>query len=198
MRRARGAVRQLCDAREMADDDIIVAVVPHDPHEFCEEILEEFCQKEMPEYMRPHRIWRLDAFPLTSSGKPDRGRIQQLYVEPIKALEPLLEPQERLDRLDRRDVQAIRAEARRFVVREPVRRPRGRSDAGAQARDGRTKGAVAPVHADRRADGHAARDCRRSSRRSTACRFDLEDVVMTSGGMAGAERRIPSALRTRG
>jgi acyl-CoA ligase (AMP-forming) (exosortase A-associated) len=68
-------------AEDGNEANVIVAVVPSDPHEFREEALEEFCKREMPEYMRPHRIWRLDAVPLTSSGKPDRGRIQQLYVE---------------------------------------------------------------------------------------------------------------------
>ncbi len=63
------------------DDTVIVAVVPSDPREFRAEKLEEFCRNEMPEYMRPHGIWRCDAVPLTSSGKPDRTRIQQLYVD---------------------------------------------------------------------------------------------------------------------
>ena len=68
-------------ARDGGDANVIVAVVPSDPQAFSTELLEEFCKNEMPEYMRPHQIWRLDAVPLTSSGKPDRGRIQQLYVE---------------------------------------------------------------------------------------------------------------------
>ena len=67
--------------RDGGEDDVIVAVVPADPHGFTEESLEAFCKQEMPEYMRPHRIWRLDAMPLTSSGKPDRGRICELYAE---------------------------------------------------------------------------------------------------------------------
>jgi acyl-CoA ligase (AMP-forming) (exosortase A-associated) len=63
------------------EDEVIVAVVPSEPQQFREEMLADFCKREMPEYMRPHRIWRLDAMPLTSSGKPDRCSIQQLYVQ---------------------------------------------------------------------------------------------------------------------
>jgi acyl-CoA synthetase (AMP-forming)/AMP-acid ligase II len=63
------------------EDDVIVAVVASDPDVFQEDLLAQFCKNEMPEYMRPHRIWRVDAMSLTSSGKPDRCRIQQLYVE---------------------------------------------------------------------------------------------------------------------
>ena len=67
--------------RDDGDSDIVVAIVPSDPPRFREEALDEFCKKEMPEYMWPRVIWRLDAFPLTTSGKPDRCRIQQMYDE---------------------------------------------------------------------------------------------------------------------
>jgi acyl-CoA ligase (AMP-forming) (exosortase A-associated) len=63
------------------DDDIAVAVIPSEASHFREEAVQEFCKEEMPEYMRPRVIWRLDEFPLTSSGKPDRRRIQEMYVE---------------------------------------------------------------------------------------------------------------------
>jgi amino acid adenylation domain-containing protein len=68
-------------ARDDGENDIVAAVVPADPARFCEQTLEEFCRKEMPDYMWPRVVWPLDAFPLTSSGKPDRGRIEQMYVE---------------------------------------------------------------------------------------------------------------------
>jgi acyl-CoA synthetase (AMP-forming)/AMP-acid ligase II len=67
--------------RDDGDNDIVVAVIPNDPSRFREETLEAFCREEMPEYMWPRVIWPLAAFPLTTSGKPDRCRIQQMYVE---------------------------------------------------------------------------------------------------------------------
>ena len=67
--------------REDGENDIVAAIVPHDPSRFCRETLEEFCRNEMPEYMSPRVIWALDSFPLTSSGKPDRCLIQQMYAD---------------------------------------------------------------------------------------------------------------------
>jgi amino acid adenylation domain-containing protein len=67
--------------RDDGENDIVAVVIPHDPSRFCQETLEEFCRNEMPEYMSPRVIWSLDAFPLTSSGKPDRCLIQQMYVD---------------------------------------------------------------------------------------------------------------------
>ena len=79
-----GLVSQVVSFAVPGDEDqdhIVLAVVPNDPHTFDEGLLKTFCKKEMPEYMQPHIIWRLDAMPLTTSRKPDRRRIQQLYVE---------------------------------------------------------------------------------------------------------------------
>ena len=79
-----GLASQVVSFAIPADDNqhhVVLAVVPHDPDRFDEALLEAFCKKEMPEYMQPHRIWRIDAMPLTTSGKPDRQRIQELYVE---------------------------------------------------------------------------------------------------------------------
>jgi acyl-CoA ligase (AMP-forming) (exosortase A-associated) len=67
--------------RADADDEIVVAVIPGDPSRFREEALEEYCRREMPEYMRPRVIWPLDAFPLTTSNKPDRPQIELIYAE---------------------------------------------------------------------------------------------------------------------
>jgi acyl-CoA synthetase (AMP-forming)/AMP-acid ligase II len=63
------------------DDDIVVAVIPDDPSRFREEALVEYCRREMPDYMQPRVIWPLDAFPLTTSNKPDRPAIERTYVE---------------------------------------------------------------------------------------------------------------------
>jgi acyl-CoA ligase (AMP-forming) (exosortase A-associated) len=79
-----GLVSQVVSFAIRGDEDqdhIVLAVVPNDSHTFDEALLKAFCKKEMPEYMQPHSIWRLDAMPLTTSRKPDRRRIQQLYVE---------------------------------------------------------------------------------------------------------------------
>jgi acyl-CoA synthetase (AMP-forming)/AMP-acid ligase II len=63
------------------DDDIVVAITPNDPTTSCEAHLTEFCKREMPPYLRPRVIWRLEQFPQTTSGKPDRTRIRQAYVD---------------------------------------------------------------------------------------------------------------------
>lgn len=67
--------------RDEAENDIVVAVIPKESSTFREEALEEFCKRELPEYMWPRVIWRTDEFPLTSSGKPDRSKIRGAYVE---------------------------------------------------------------------------------------------------------------------
>lgn len=67
--------------RDEGDSDIVVAVVPKDASSFREEALQQFCKNEMPEYMQPRLIWRMDEFPLTPSGKPDRCKIREMYVE---------------------------------------------------------------------------------------------------------------------
>ena len=66
--------------RDDGDNDIVAAVIPADRSRFREEALEEFCRNELPEYMWPRVVWPLEAFPLTSSGKPDRCEIQHRYV----------------------------------------------------------------------------------------------------------------------
>jgi acyl-CoA synthetase (AMP-forming)/AMP-acid ligase II len=67
--------------RTDAEDQIVAAVVPREASEFREEQLRQYCKAEMPEYMQPRVIWRLDQFPLTTSGKPDRPRIKAAYLE---------------------------------------------------------------------------------------------------------------------
>ncbi len=67
------------EPRDEGDSEIVIAVLPNSPDAFREEALREFCNVEMPEYMQPQVIWQMDQFPLTTSGKPDRGRIQEMY-----------------------------------------------------------------------------------------------------------------------
>jgi acyl-CoA synthetase (AMP-forming)/AMP-acid ligase II len=67
--------------RDETDSDIVAAVIPKEPSSFREEALEEFCKREMPEYMWPRIIWRMATFPLTPSGKPDRGKVREMYAQ---------------------------------------------------------------------------------------------------------------------
>jgi acyl-CoA ligase (AMP-forming) (exosortase A-associated) len=64
-----------------AEVKIVAAVIPKEPKHFDEDVLHRFCRAEMPEYLRPHVIWRRDEFPLTTSGKPDRQRLRSEYVQ---------------------------------------------------------------------------------------------------------------------
>jgi acyl-CoA synthetase (AMP-forming)/AMP-acid ligase II len=64
-----------------AEAEIVLAVVPKDPETFREDMLWDFCKRELPAYMRPRAIWRLEEIPLTSSGKPDRVALQRSYDE---------------------------------------------------------------------------------------------------------------------
>ena len=66
--------------RDEVDSDIVVAVIPSEPSSFREEAMQEFCKRELPEYMRPRIVWCMDEFPLTTSGKPDRCKIWEMYV----------------------------------------------------------------------------------------------------------------------
>ncbi len=65
-------------------NNIVVALVPSDQSSFSEKELHLYCKKQMPEYMRPDILWTLDRFPETSSGKPDRVRLQEMFKEQNK------------------------------------------------------------------------------------------------------------------
>jgi acyl-CoA synthetase (AMP-forming)/AMP-acid ligase II len=62
-------------------NNIIIALVPSDPSSFSQKELHLYCKMQMPEYMRPDIIWTLKQFPETSSGKPDRVRLQEMFKE---------------------------------------------------------------------------------------------------------------------
>jgi len=65
------------------DTEIVVAVVPKagdGTPAFDEEALLEHCRREMPEYMKPGRVWRVGELPQTTTGKPDRPRLRALYL----------------------------------------------------------------------------------------------------------------------
>ena len=61
------------------DTRIIVAVVPRDAEGFASEGLIEYGRREMPEYMRPDEVWPVESFPQTSTGKPDRVRLKEMF-----------------------------------------------------------------------------------------------------------------------
>jgi acyl-CoA ligase (AMP-forming) (exosortase A-associated) len=60
---------------------IVIALVPSDIGSFSQKELHLYCKMQMPEYMRPDIIWTLERFPETSSGKPDRVRLQEMFKE---------------------------------------------------------------------------------------------------------------------
>ena len=60
---------------------IIIALVPSNIGSFSEKELRLYCKSQLPEYLRPDVFWQLEIFPLTSSGKPDRVRLREMYKE---------------------------------------------------------------------------------------------------------------------
>lgn len=60
---------------------IIAAVVPRDPAAFRAEEMVEYCKRAVPEYMRPQQYWTLERLPQTSSGKPDRVKLRETYLQ---------------------------------------------------------------------------------------------------------------------
>ena len=60
---------------------IVIALVPSDPKTFSQKELSIYSKTQMPEYLRPDVIWQLESFPQTSSGKPDRVRLQEMFRE---------------------------------------------------------------------------------------------------------------------
>ncbi len=64
---------------------IVAAVIPRDASSFTTAGLLDYGKREMPDYMRPDVVWQLEQFPQTSTGKPDRVRIKEMYVENTKA-----------------------------------------------------------------------------------------------------------------
>ena len=60
---------------------IVIALVPSDHKSFSQKELSLYCKANMPEYLRPDVVWQLESFPLTSSGKPDRVRLKEMYTE---------------------------------------------------------------------------------------------------------------------
>jgi amino acid adenylation domain-containing protein len=60
---------------------IVIAFVPSDPDSFSQKEFALFCKTHMPEYLRPDEYWQLESFPLTTTGKPDRVRLQEEFKE---------------------------------------------------------------------------------------------------------------------
>jgi amino acid adenylation domain-containing protein len=57
---------------------IIAAVIPRSG--VPETALQHYCKKELPEYMNPAELWYVEAFPHTTSGKPDRNQLKDAYL----------------------------------------------------------------------------------------------------------------------
>lgn len=68
------------DSGDGTEGDIVAAVIPKNESSGLEEAIHDYCKNELPEYMRPDVIWRIDALPLTTSGKPDRCALRERYV----------------------------------------------------------------------------------------------------------------------
>jgi acyl-CoA ligase (AMP-forming) (exosortase A-associated) len=60
---------------------IVIALVPSNPESFSQKELSLYSKTQMPEYLRPDVFWELESFPLTSSGKPDRVKLRETYME---------------------------------------------------------------------------------------------------------------------
>lgn len=65
---------------EGVEDIIVVAVVPKNKNEFSEISLLAYCKEVMPPYMMPGKIWIIDQIPQTSTGKPDRIKLKEIFL----------------------------------------------------------------------------------------------------------------------
>lgn len=62
------------------ESSIVIAIVPSNTSTFSENELLAYCKKEMPDYMIPKVVWKLEIFPQTSTGKPDRVLIKEMFL----------------------------------------------------------------------------------------------------------------------
>lgn len=62
------------------EQSIIAAIVPKDHSNFNNNQLLAYCKTEMPDYMIPSDIWLIGTVPQTSTGKPDRVKLKELYL----------------------------------------------------------------------------------------------------------------------
>lgn len=62
------------------EQSIIAAIVPKDHSNFDNNQLLAYCKTEMPDYMIPSDIWLIGTIPQTSTGKPDRVRLKEMYL----------------------------------------------------------------------------------------------------------------------
>lgn len=62
------------------EQSIIAAIVPHDRSTFNNNNLLAYCKTEMPDYMIPSDIWLIEIVPQTSTGKPDRVKLKEMYL----------------------------------------------------------------------------------------------------------------------
>ncbi len=62
------------------EQSIIAAIMPRDTSAFNTNNLLAYCKAEMPDYMIPSDIWIIDTVPQTTTGKPDRVKLRELYL----------------------------------------------------------------------------------------------------------------------
>jgi acyl-CoA synthetase (AMP-forming)/AMP-acid ligase II len=68
---------------EDGETRIVAAIVPLDHASFEQEILRRFCKELLPDYLIPQAFWVRSGFPQTSSGKPDRVKIREDYLQSL-------------------------------------------------------------------------------------------------------------------
>lgn len=62
------------------EDVIVSAIVPKEDSNFSSEDLLAYCKEVMPTYMVPSKIWIVNEIPQTSTGKPDRIKMKEIYL----------------------------------------------------------------------------------------------------------------------
>ncbi len=71
---------------EGVEDMIVIAVVPNRSEDFSESKLLAYCKEVMPPYMVPGKIWVVDRIPETTTGKPDRIKLKEIFLKSNKAM----------------------------------------------------------------------------------------------------------------
>ena len=65
---------------ELAEDEVMVAIVPRDGHLLTPAVLAEYCKGRMPAFAIPRFIEFLTALPMTENGKVQKFRLRERGV----------------------------------------------------------------------------------------------------------------------
>ncbi|RCK72837.1 MAG: Long-chain-fatty-acid--CoA ligase [Ignavibacteriae bacterium] len=65
---------------EGVEDIIVAAVMPKSHQGFIENELLAYCKEVMPPYMVPGKIWVVNQIPQTTTGKPDRIKLKEMFL----------------------------------------------------------------------------------------------------------------------